>query len=272
MHTLAQIIHGFYVATAPRVRQLGQRMERSNAGTLDSMSRSEERPRRETACRWRLQQGAHAYSGLPLVPLLAVLLAAQPGCGANAGAFGRLGRWLTGRSSQPSSPAPTRPTLTDLDGDELPWARNEEFFIVISRSCRTLDVFRWGHRIRRYPAVFGMNPRGAKLYEGDLRTPTGFYAIIEKRRHPRWARFLLIDYPNATDADRYAKAVEAGTLPEGEDGLPGIGKNVGIHGSDKEELNNQDIDWTWGCISLSNRDVVDLDSLVPVGTPVLIVE
>ena len=255
MHALAQIIHGFYVATAPRVCQMGQRVERSNAGTLDSMSRSEERPRSETACRWRLQQGAHAYSGLPLVPLLAVLLAAQPGCGANAGAFGRLGRWFTGRSSQPSSLAPTRPTLTDLDGDELPWARNEEFFIVISRSCRTLDVFRWGHRIRRYPAVFGMNPRGAKLYEGDLRTPTGFYAIIEKRRHPS-----------------YAKAVEAGTLPEGEDGLPGIGKNVGIHGSDKEELNNQDIDWTWGCISLSNRDVVDLDSLVPVGTPVLIVE
>ena len=219
-----------------------------------------------------MQQRTYAYSRLALVPLLAVLLATQPGCGANAGTFGRLGRWLTGRSSQPSSPASTRPALTDLEGAELAWARNEEFFIVVSRPCHTVDVFWWGHRIRRYPAVFGMNPRGAKLYEGDLRTPTGFYAIIDKRRHPRWARFLLIDYPNATDAYRYAQAAEAGTLPEREDGLPGIGGNVGIHGSDKEELNEQRIDWTWGCISLSNRDVVDLDALVPVGTPVLIVE
>ena len=271
-HTLAGITHGFYVAKVPRVRQMGQRVERSDAGILDSMSRSDERARPETACRWRLQQRTYAYSWLALVPLLAVLLATQPGCGPNAGTFGRLGRWLTGRSSQPSSPASTRPPLTDLDGAELPWARNEQFFIVVSRTCRTLDVFQWGHRIRRYPTVFGMNPGGAKLYEGDLRTPTGFYAIIDKRRHPRWARFLLIDYPNATDAYRYAQAAEAGRLPENEDGLPGIGGSVGIHGSDKEELNDQNIDWTWGCISLHNRDVVDLDALVPVGTPVLIVE
>ena len=209
---------------------------------------------------------------LAFVPLLAVLLATQQGCGASLGHLGWLGTWLTGPSPQSSSAAPEKPTLTDLDSAELSWARNEEFFIVVSRPCRRLDVFQQGHLIRRYPAVFGMNSMGPKLYEGDRKTPTGFYAIIDKRWHPRWARFLLIDYPNATDAYRYATAVENGTVPRRGDRVRGIGGAIGIHGSDKESLNEQQVDWTWGCISLTNPDIIDLDSLVPVGTPVLIVD
>jgi len=40
--TLAQIVHEFYAAKAPRVRQIGPRLERSDAGILDSMSMSDE--------------------------------------------------------------------------------------------------------------------------------------------------------------------------------------------------------------------------------------
>ena len=61
---LARIIHGFHVAKAPKVRQIGPRVARSDAGILDSMSRSDERARPEMACSWRLQQGTHEYSGL----------------------------------------------------------------------------------------------------------------------------------------------------------------------------------------------------------------
>ena len=96
--------------------------------------------------------------------------------------------------------------------------------------------------------------------------------IIDKRHHRRWSRFLLIDYPNSTDAYRYAQAVEAGTIPRRRGRIPGIGGAIGFHGSDKEELNRQGVDWTLGCISLTNEDIIDLYSLVPVGTPVLIVD
>ena len=66
---LTQIIHGFNVAKAPRVRQIGTRMAESDkselfeAGPLDRMSRNDERARPKMRRTWRLQQGTNEYSG-----------------------------------------------------------------------------------------------------------------------------------------------------------------------------------------------------------------
>jgi murein L,D-transpeptidase YafK len=156
------------------------------------------------------------------------------------------------------------------DDDHLAWAESEPYMIVVRKSCRTLDVYRFGARVRSFPAVFGLNGRGSKLYEGDLRTPTGLYMIVDKRRHPRWRHFLLLDYPNVQDVHRYWLAMETGGIPRRGDGYVGTGGAVGIHGTDKPGLNRRNVDWTWGCISLDNADVDDLATLVPVGTLVLI--
>ncbi len=156
------------------------------------------------------------------------------------------------------------------DDDRLPWAASEERFVVVRKSCRTLDVYRHGERIRSYPAVFGIRNHGSKLYEGDLRTPSGLYMVVDSRRHPRWRRFMLLDYPNLHDLHRYWLAVEAGDVPRRGDGYVGAGGAVGIHGTDKPSLNARGIDWTLGCISLANDDVEELARLVPEGTLVLI--
>jgi len=164
---------------------------------------------------------------------------------------------------------PPPPALAD-DDDHLAWAETEPYLVVVRKSCRTLDLYRNGWRIRSYPAVFGLNANGGKLYEGDLRTPTGLYMIVDKRPHPRWGEFLLLDYPNVQDLHRYWLAMESGGIPRRGDGYVGTGGAVGIHGTDKPELNAKDVDWTWGCISLQNADVEDLAAIVPVGTLVLI--
>jgi len=90
------------------------------------------------------------------------------------------------------------------------------------------------------------------------------------RRHPRWQRFLLLDYPNLRDVQRYRVAMESGDIPVLGSHSAGVGGAVGIHGTDKPGLNGKNVDWTFGCISISNQDVEDLATLVPVGTPVLI--
>src|SRR5262249_28927714 len=41
------------------------------------------------------------------------------------------------------------------DEDRLEWAAQEPTFVVVRKACRTLDVYRYGQRIRSYPAVFG---------------------------------------------------------------------------------------------------------------------
>jgi murein L,D-transpeptidase YafK len=168
-------------------------------------------------------------------------------------------------------PPPPPPALAD-DDDHLAWAEAERYFVVVRKSCRTLDVYRSGARIRSYPAVFGLNGQGSKLYEGDLRTPTGLYMIVDKRPHPRWREFLLLDYPNVQDLHRYWLAMETDGIPRRGDGFVGAGGAVGIHGTDKPGLNARNVDWTWGCISIDNDAVEELTSLVPVGTLVLIEE
>jgi len=165
---------------------------------------------------------------------------------------------------------PSQPSTLADDDDHLAWAESEPYFVVVRKSCRTLDVYRFGDRVRSFPAVFGIDGTGSKLYEGDLRTPTGLYMIVDKRPHPRWREFLLLDYPNVQDLHRYWLAMESGGIPRRGDEYVGAGGAVGIHGTDRPSVNAQNIDWTWGCISLQNRDIADLAALVTVGTLVLI--
>jgi murein L,D-transpeptidase YafK len=166
-------------------------------------------------------------------------------------------------------PAPVAVPAVD-DDDHLAWAEGEQYAVVVRKACRTLDVYRYGTRIRSFPAVFGLNRAGSKQFEGDFRTPTGLYMIVGKHRHPRWHHFLLLDYPNVHDVNRYWLAVASDDIPRRGDHYAGIGGAIGIHGTDKPALNGRNVDWTWGCISLQNPDVEDLAALVPVGTLVLI--
>jgi murein L,D-transpeptidase YafK len=176
---------------------------------------------------------------------------------------------FVGRAQAPVSPAPV--VAVPDDDDHLEWAKNEEYFVVVRKTCRTLDVYRYGERVQSYPAVFGLGGNSAsKLYEGDLRTPSGLYAIVGKRRHPRWHRFLLLDYPNTQDVNRYWQALEANDIPRDGRRYAGIGGSVGIHGTDKPGLNQKGVDWTWGCISIDNDAIEQLAGTVPVGTLVLI--
>lgn len=146
----------------------------------------------------------------------------------------------------------------------LEWARSEPYLVVVRRSCRTLSVYRYGEWMRTYGHVaFGRVP-GVKTYEGDRKTPNGLYRIAGRRVHPRWSRFILIDYPNLSDRDDHRKALAEGTA------IGGPGGEIGIHGTDKERFNELGIDWTMGCVSLMNEDVNELYELVPDGTLVLI--
>lgn len=144
----------------------------------------------------------------------------------------------------------------DDEHPSLEWAADEDFFVLVQRSCRTVSVYRRGKWLRTYENVsFGRMP-GVKKYQGDKKTPAGLYKIVGRRIHPRWSRFLLLDYPNRNDSENH----------------PDPGSQIGIHGSDEPILNNTGVDWTLGCVSLLNDDVKDFYKLVPDGTLVLIEE
>ncbi|MFM7141718.1 MAG: murein L,D-transpeptidase family protein [Alphaproteobacteria bacterium] len=150
------------------------------------------------------------------------------------------------------------------DRKPLEWAKSEPNLVVVHRSCKTVSFYRYGQWVRTWDQVsLGQNP-GVKEQEGDRKTPDGLYRITGKRAHERWSRFMLLDYPNAKDLAVHHERLATGRVNRGPGG------EVGIHGTDKPKLNETSYDWTWGCVSLMNKDVNELYDLAPSGTLVLI--
>ena len=121
---------------------------------------------------------------------------------------------------------------------------------------------RGGRTIRTFRVSLGFDPVGHKQREGDGRTPEGLYVIDDFREDSGFHRALQISYPSAWDRRR---AEESGEDPGGQvmiHGLPGGRTEVDVeHGT---------VDWTNGCIAVTNREMDEVVRLVPVGTPVLI--
>jgi lipoprotein-anchoring transpeptidase ErfK/SrfK len=135
------------------------------------------------------------------------------------------------------------------------------------KSQHRLEVDFRGRRYRSYHAVFGRSPvTGAKVWEGDRRTPEGNYLIVGKHRSARYGWFLHISYPNERDHQRFELSRAAHLIPASAN----EGGEIGIHGTDSPYLNVADIDWTTGCISVDNTDIEEMTRLLPIGTLVII--
>jgi murein L,D-transpeptidase YafK len=103
-------------------------------------------------------------------------------------------------------------------------------------------------------------PVGAKDREGDHKVPEGEYVVDSKNAQSRFHLALHISYPNATDRE---KARELGVRPGGNIEIHGLGSKYAWVGS----LQRQ-VDWTDGCIAVTNQEIDEIWSVVPVGTPV----
>lgn len=143
--------------------------------------------------------------------------------------------------------------------------------VMVYKSRHELDVYYKGRLYNRYHAVFGRSlDHGTKLWEGDRRTPEGVYRIVGKHPSYRWRWFLTLNYPNMVDRERYDQLLQGRVLPvHGGRPVP-EGGHIGIHGTDNPLLNDGDVNWTTGCISVDNRDISELRRILPVGTVVII--
>ena len=134
--------------------------------------------------------------------------------------------------------------------------------IVIEKKAHRLTLFHMGRPIRTYVVALGADVDKDKVSAGDRRTPEGLFYIEGRNPYSQYHLALQISYP---DASHRAKAEALGFSPGGNimiHGLPnGKGKTGAFH---------RTVDWTNGCIALTDEEMDEIWSVVPTGTPVLI--
>lgn len=133
----------------------------------------------------------------------------------------------------------------------------EVTYVVVNQEARRMYLLHHDKVLEDYDIKLGFAPIGHKQIEGDGRTPEGIYLIDRRNPNSQFHLSLGISYPN--NADRaYAKSI--GKTPGGD---------IFIHGQ-KNPLKKDKGDWTWGCISVTNKQMEDIYAMVGNGTPIQI--
>jgi murein L,D-transpeptidase YafK len=166
-------------------------------------------------------------------------------------------------------------------------AHASEYQILISKKNNELILEKAGEVVKTYHIASGKGGKGTKRRQGDSKTPLGVYRISKFKESSRFHYFIQLDYPNLIDAwygyknktidskdfKRIASAYKNREAPPQDTKLGGF---IGIHGlgeeNEKKLTIHQEINWTEGCIALTNAEITDLKRFVDVGTPVIIKE
>lgn len=162
-----------------------------------------------------------------------------------------------------------------------------EYQLFVSKHDNALTVEKNGKIIKRYHIASGKGGKGTKRQQGDNKTPLGVYRVTKLKKSDRFHFFIQLDYPNLIDAwygyknqtinakdfKRIAAAYKNREAPPQDTKLGGF---IGIHGlgiENEEKLTiHEEINWTEGCIALTNREINDLKQFIELGTKVIIKE
>ena len=135
-------------------------------------------------------------------------------------------------------------------------------FVLVKKHEKRLYLMKSKKPFKIYRVAFGANSKGPKRMEGDERTPEGTYILDYKNPDSDFYKSIHISYPNDQDIKR---AREMGVVPGGD---------IMIHGQKNGSKNfsriQRYVNWTDGCIAVTNAEMDEIWTLVDVGTPITI--
>jgi murein L,D-transpeptidase YafK len=147
-----------------------------------------------------------------------------------------------------------------LRASRIPFRAKQADRIVIVKSARTMTLYNGREILRTYHVALSRDPVGPKERAGDHKVPEGDYVVDMKNAHSRFHLALHLSYPNASDRKRARKL---GVDPGGNVEIHGLESPYAWMGSLQRQVN-----WTDGCIAVTNSEVEELWRLVSVGTRV----
>ncbi|MFA6148112.1 MAG: L,D-transpeptidase family protein [bacterium] len=130
--------------------------------------------------------------------------------------------------------------------------------ILIEKSARRLMLISQGEVLKSYKIALGGDPIGPKERKGDNKTPEGTYVIDARNKDSRFHLSLHVSYPNERDKKR---AKELGVSPGGDIMIHGIKNGFSWVGDA-----HAGVDWTKGCIAVTDQEIEEIEKLAPNGT------
>jgi len=132
--------------------------------------------------------------------------------------------------------------------------------VLVIKGKRLLMLMKDGEIFKTYKVALGKQPKGRKIMVGDRRTPEGRYVLDSRNPRSRFHLALHISYPNESDV---LNAHKLGVSPGGDIMIHGLPLGSGSVG----ELHSF-LDWTDGCIAVTNAEMEEIWQFVPDGTPI----
>lgn len=132
--------------------------------------------------------------------------------------------------------------------------------LIVQKSEHKMMAYADGKLLKTYQVSFGDSPVGHKEFEGDEKTPEGIYTINAKNNKSGYHKNLGVSYPNEKDI-AHAKLI--GKSPGGDIKIHGIRNGLGAIDKFQRLVN-----WTNGCIALTNSEVDELYASVKIGTKI----
>lgn len=161
--------------------------------------------------------------------------------------------------------------------DRQPW-------VLVDTKTSVLTVFSADDHVitRFYNIAIGSGGVADEHRLGDETTPIGTFHVAWINRHSRFGTFFGFNYPTS---DLTAHAYIKGSITGAEfDAIidacrqhrippqnTSLGGQLGIHGlGNGNSLVQQSVDWTDGCVAVTNHEIRMLSHWVHVGTKVII--
>jgi L,D-peptidoglycan transpeptidase YkuD (ErfK/YbiS/YcfS/YnhG family) len=148
-------------------------------------------------------------------------------------------------------------------------------YVVVHKSKRNVALCKSGKLVKNLRSGLGFAPSGAKLQQGDGKTPEGVFYVPRLLPNSTYYKAFLISYPTVADA---ARGVAAGLITSAQRSQitsahaacveppqdTNLGGDVELHGNGSSQ------DWTAGCVALDDANIDLLWSSIGVGDSIVV--
>jgi murein L,D-transpeptidase YafK len=159
----------------------------------------------------------------------------------------------------------------------------EEAWILIDTEKLELQVKQSDITLVKFSNIsIGRNGSGIKQKKGDDITPLGHYKISWINRKSRYHLFFGFNYPSIENAQQaleqgfignnnYQQIIRAHQYNQVPPQHTPLGGLIGLHGLGRGDKKiHETMNWTHGCIALTNEQINHLDKLIKIGTLVIV--